>query len=55
MSNKGLYKTGLVFAVLTALSWILFVIGSIGSSGSAGGIVETYIAQSESASLLMYT
>ncbi len=55
MSNKGLYKTGMVFAVLTALSWILFVIGSIGSSGSSGGIVETYIAQSGSASLLMYT
>jgi len=55
MSNKGLYKTGLVFAGLTALSWILFVLGNFGSSGSAGGIVEAYIARSESASLLMYT
>jgi hypothetical protein len=55
MSNKGLYKTGLVFAVLTALSWILFVIGNFGSSSTAGGIVEAYIARSESASLLMYT
>lgn len=55
MSNKGLYKTGLVFAVLTALSWILFVLGSFGSSGSTGGVVETYIARSEFASLLMYT
>jgi hypothetical protein len=55
MSNRGLYKTGLVFAVLTGLSWILFVLGSFGASGSAGGVVETYIARSESASLLMYT
>lgn len=55
MLNKGLYKTGLVFAVLTALSWILFVLGNFGSSGGAEGIVETYIARSESASLLMYT
>jgi len=29
MSNKGLYQTGLVFAVLTALGWILFVVGSL--------------------------
>lgn len=55
MSNKGLYKTGLIFAVLTALSWFLFVMGNFGSSGSAGGIVEAYIARSESSSILMYT
>lgn len=42
MKDKALYRTGLVFAVLTALGWILFVVGSMGlSSGGVSGIRKT--------------
>ena len=56
MDNKGLYKTGLIFALLTALGWIIFVAGMVSSTqGDAPGEVARYIAQSESTALLMYT
>lgn len=56
MSNKGLYQVGMVFAFLTTLSWVVFVFGMLTTGqGDTGGLVETYIARSESASILMYT
>lgn len=56
MSSKALYRTSLVFALLTALGWILFVAGSIGvSSGTGAGDVENYLAQADSPAMLMYT
>jgi len=56
MTNKALYRTSLVFALLTALGWILFVAGSMGlSSGTGAGNVENYLAQADSPAMLMYT
>jgi len=56
MSDRGLYKTGLIFALLTALSWALFVVGSFGLAQEGdGGVVEDYLARAESAASLMYT
>ena len=56
MSDKGLYKTGLVFAVITAIGWLLFVVGSmtfpqVGELGS----LERYFAVTDSSAALMYT
>ena len=56
MSNKGLYRTGLVFALLTALSWVLFVIGSLAQTrGGELGPVEAYLEAANSTGLLLYT
>jgi hypothetical protein len=56
MSNKGLYQTGLVFAVLTALGWILFVVGSMAfPQGEGTGALESYLARADSSAALMYT
>jgi hypothetical protein len=56
MSNKGLYQTGLVFAVLTALGWILFVVGSLSfPQGEGAGALESYLARADSSAVLMYT
>ncbi len=56
MSNKGLYQTGLVFAALTALGWILFVIGSMSFPQVEGaGVVEGYLARADSSANLLYT
>ena len=55
MLNRGLYQTGLVFAILTALAWILFVVGLISSTqGQDAGLVEGYLASAESSASLMY-
>ena len=56
MSNKGLYQTALVFAALTTLGWLLFVLGSLGSAQAGGaGVVESYLAGAESSATLLYT
>ena len=56
MSNKGLYQTGLVFTALTALGWILFVIGSMSFPQVEGaGVVEGYLARADSSANLLYT
>ena len=53
MSNKGLYQTGLVFAVLTALGWILFVVGSLSfPQGEGAGALESYLARADSSAIL---
>ncbi len=56
MSNKGLYQTGLVFAVLTAFGWILFVVGSMSfPQGEGAGALESYLALADSSAVLLYT
>ena len=56
MSNSGLYRTGLVFSVLTALGWILFVVGSMNSApGTETGALESHLSRADSSALLMYT
>ena len=55
MSNSGLYRTGLVFAVLTALGWVLFLVGAVGQPPQGEiGVVEAYLAAANSAALVMY-
>lgn len=55
MSHRGLYQTGLVFAVLTAIGWILFVMGLVsGSSTPDAGPVAGYLADAASSASLLY-
>lgn len=55
MSHRGLYQTGLIFAILTTLGWIVFVAGLVGGSASSGaGPVADYLADAESTSSLLY-
>ncbi len=56
MSDKGLYQTGVVFAVLTAVGWILFVVGSLSfPQVEEAGAVESYLARADSSAVLLYT
>jgi len=49
MSNNGLYRTGLVFAVLTAIDWVLFVIGLLTQPPLGDiGDVESYLKAANS-------
>jgi hypothetical protein len=52
MSNKGLYQTGFVFAILTTLSWLVFVVGSI-TSGD-GSSLEGWLALGNSTAGFLY-
>ena len=56
MSNKGLYKTGLLFSVLTAIGWLLFVIGMLTfPRGGTMGTVENFLVRANSSAVLFYT
>jgi len=56
MSNKGLYRTGFVFSLLTAFGWVLFIAGMLTASQGAGaGPVADYLARANSTSILLYT
>ena len=56
MSDKGLYQTGLVFAGLTALGWVLFLAGGMGSAQADGGdAVANYLARADSLAIRLYT
>lgn len=55
MSHRGLYQTGLTFAILTTLGWVIFVLGLVGGSPVSGaGPVADYLADAESTSSLLY-
>jgi hypothetical protein len=55
MSHKGLYQTGLIFAILTTLGWVIFIAGLVGGTPSSGaGPVADYLADAESRSSLLY-
>ena len=54
MSDKGLYKTGLVCAVLTALSWAAFVYGMIASPKDPIETLADFMAFAGSGGALAY-
>jgi len=55
VSNRGLYQAGLVFAMLTALAWALFVIGLVSApSGQDAGPVAGYVADAASTGTILY-
>ena len=48
-ANNRLYRTALIFAVIGALSWAIFMIGTLTQPGSgAFGDVETYLENANS-------
>ena len=54
MDNAGLYKTGFVCALLTALSWVAFVCGMITSPKDPIDSMASYLAYAESTGAMAY-
>lgn len=54
MSNEGLFKTGLICAILTALSWTAFVYGMIASPKDPIETLADLVAFAESGGALAY-
>lgn len=56
MSNKSLYRTAVVFSIITAMGWLLFILGSLsGQPAGDAGVVANYLARAGSTSILLYT
>ncbi len=56
MSNKSLYRPAVVFSIIAAMGWLLFILGSLsGQPGGDAGVVANDLARAGSTSILLYT